>query len=69
MPCYDGFVMVTDAHENSGSYLTKEYAHYYLLNGRKLIMKDSKIDLFVDFYNGVPLRTITNANVQVIAQH
>jgi hypothetical protein len=50
-PCYDNFVKATDAHENSGSYLTKEYAHYYLLNGRKLVMEDSKINLFVDFYN------------------
>lgn len=50
-PCYDKFVLVTDPHENLGSYLTKEYAHYYLLDGRKLVMNDSKMDLFVDFYN------------------
>lgn len=50
-PCYDTFVKVTDTHENTGKYLTKEYAHYYLLNGRKLVLKDSKIDLFVSFYS------------------
>lgn len=48
-PCYDRFVRVTNAHECTGSYLTKEYAHYYLLDGRKLVMKESQIDLYVDF--------------------
>ena len=51
-PCYGDFVRVTDTHENTGSYLTKEYANYYLLDGRKLVMKDSKIDLFLDFMMG-----------------
>ena len=47
-PCYERFVRVTDAHENTGSYLTKEYAHYYLLDGRKLAMQENQIDLFVE---------------------
>ena len=59
-PCYEGFVKATDAHENSGNYLTKEYAHYYLLNGRGFVMKDSKIDLFVDFYDERSNQAIRN---------
>lgn len=50
-PCYGDFVKVTDTHENLGSYLTKEYANYYLLDGRKLVMRDSKIDLYVNFHH------------------
>ena len=56
------FVKVTDTHENIGDYLTKEYAHYYLLNGRGLVMKDSKIDLFVEFYALAELGTSTMFN-------
>ncbi|ABB73422.1 hypothetical protein SAMN05216403_13224 [Nitrosospira multiformis ATCC 25196] len=49
-PCYDRFVEVTNTHKNTGSYLTKEHANYYLLTGRKLVLKDSKIELSMKLY-------------------
>ena len=51
-PCYSTFVKVSNAHENIGSYLSKSVAEYFLLTGREVSFEDTKINLFVDFYNG-----------------
>ena len=51
MPCYDAFSKVTEVHENIGSYLTKERANYYLLQGRKFCRKDDCLNLRVNYKN------------------
>lgn len=49
MPCYDAFSKVTEVHENIGSYLTKERANYYLLQGRKFSRRTDCLDLRVTY--------------------
>lgn len=52
-PGYDRFAKVTEAHDNIGSYLTKAAnTEYFLINGRKPRLSRSKLDVFVDYFNG-----------------
>lgn len=50
-PCYDTFCKVTEVHDNIGSYLTKERANYYLLQGRKFSRRTDCLDLRVNYKN------------------
>lgn len=54
MPCYNSFAKVTEVHERIGSYLTKERANYYLLQGRKFSRKDDNLNLWVNYKNNNP---------------
>lgn len=49
-PCYNNFSKVTEIHENIGSYLTKDMANYYIINGRKFSRRNDHLDLWVCFY-------------------
>jgi hypothetical protein len=51
MPCYDAFSKVTEVHKNIGSYLTKERANYYVLQGRKFSRRTDCLDLRVNYKN------------------
>ncbi len=48
-PCYDRYAKVSDYHENSASYLTKElgFANYYMLQGRGFNRENDKLTLKV----------------------
>ena len=35
-PCYDKFAKVSNTHEFTGTYLTKQFAYYYVLTDREL---------------------------------
>ena len=50
-PCYNKFSKVTEIHENIGSYLTKDMANYYIINGRKFNRKNDHLELWVNFKN------------------
>lgn len=54
MPCYNSFAKVSEVHENIGSYLTKERANYYLLQGRKFSRKEDNLNLWVNYKNHNP---------------
>lgn len=46
-PCYDRFAKVSNTHEFTGNYLTKQYAYYYVLDDRGVKFADTQLHIFV----------------------
>lgn len=46
-PCYDKFAKVTNTHEFTGRYLTKQYAYYYVLTDRTINFLNNQLHIFV----------------------
>ena len=46
-PCYDKFAKVSNTHEFTGKYLTKQYAYYYVLTDRTIKFLDNQLYIFV----------------------